>query len=124
MKIKVQTTSDSAHWLPLHSGKCSRLHGHTYHLIAEVEGPVGMDGMVVDFGIVKEILRKFDHQCINSVARDENIPSLENPTAEHLAEYFSHQILKALPKAQAVMVEVWETEDCYARTEVRREGTR
>jgi len=47
---------DYAHILP-HTQKCSVMHGHTSSALVEVIGePV--DGMVVDFGVAKEIVRE------------------------------------------------------------------
>jgi 6-pyruvoyltetrahydropterin/6-carboxytetrahydropterin synthase len=46
---------DYAHILP-HTQKCSVMHGHTSSVLVEVVGnPI--DGMVVDFGLAKEIIR-------------------------------------------------------------------
>lgn len=77
MEITKEFTFDSAHQLPGHKGKCSRLHGHTYRLIVAVEGePVSDrdssdDGMVMDFGDLKEIVKehvvdRLDHRFISS----------------------------------------------------------
>jgi 6-pyruvoyltetrahydropterin/6-carboxytetrahydropterin synthase len=57
---------DYSHILP-HTQKCSVMHGHTSSALVEIVGePV--DGMVVDFGIAKEIIRgalgELDHKLI------------------------------------------------------------
>jgi len=46
---------DYAHILP-HTQKCSVMHGHTSSVLVEVVGSP-MDGMVVDFGLAKDIIR-------------------------------------------------------------------
>jgi 6-pyruvoyltetrahydropterin/6-carboxytetrahydropterin synthase len=55
------------HCLPK-SKSCSVLHGHSSRLSAEIFGEVGDDGMILDFGLVKEgikqVLAKFDHKFI------------------------------------------------------------
>lgn len=47
---------DYAHILP-HTQKCSVMHGHTSAVLVEIVGKP-MDGMVMDFGAVKEIVRE------------------------------------------------------------------
>ena len=39
------------------SGKCERLHGHNYDVSAEVEGELTDDSWVVDFTVLKRMLR-------------------------------------------------------------------
>lgn len=84
MKITREFSFDSAHMLPGHIGKCSRIHGHTYRMFVSVEGilpvrprkamdPIGVeqssDGMLIDFGdldaLVKTvILDRWDHRFL------------------------------------------------------------
>lgn len=73
-------TFDAAHKLTSYYGKCERLHGHTYKLAVTVEGPVHHNGMVVDFVLLKRIVKrrvldKLDHQYLNDVVKN---PSVEN----------------------------------------------
>jgi 6-pyruvoyltetrahydropterin/6-carboxytetrahydropterin synthase len=77
-------TFDSAHKLTDYYGKCERLHGHTYRLEVTVSGPVHDNGMVVDFVLLKRIvkrrvLEKLDHHYLNDV--------VENPSSERLSEW-------------------------------------
>ncbi len=55
----------ASHVVPYHP-KCGKLHGHTYAVNCELEGDVPDDGMVMDFGDVKDELRRLsdelDHQ--------------------------------------------------------------
>jgi 6-pyruvoyltetrahydropterin/6-carboxytetrahydropterin synthase len=82
MRITTEFHYDSAHRLPLlpDTHKCSRLHGHTYRLLVTLDGPVGMDGFVIDFAdvkaIVEPLIKKLDHHYLN------DIPGLDNPTVE------------------------------------------
>lgn len=67
-------TFDAAHQLPLHDGKCANLHGHTYRVEATFSGLIEtganpQQGMVVDFGVVKDIYKRrvetrLDHSLI------------------------------------------------------------
>lgn len=58
---------DYAHFLEGHP-VCSRLHGHTSNVRLEITGEIAGDGMLVDFSVVKMILREvltsFDHRLI------------------------------------------------------------
>ena len=57
-------TFDAAHQLPHHQGKCANLHGHTYKVIAYVEGVLNRidgsssEGMVIDFSILKDVYKR------------------------------------------------------------------
>lgn len=80
MFVGKEFTFDSAHFLPQYYGKCERLHGHTYRLRVTVEGRVGENGLVIDFVILKKIVKeqvldKLDHQNLNDVIK---VPSCEN----------------------------------------------
>lgn len=113
---------DAAHVIP-HHPKCGRLHGHTYALHAEVSGDVDpATGFVVDFGVVKDVLRaiadELDHHVlVQSKARDMHVDAhgghvrlsigtkhyvlpeedalllpIESTTAERLAEHVADEV--------------------------------
>lgn len=95
---------DAAHELPWHTGKCRRLHGHTYRLEVSVEGPLDDNGVVMDFDDVasvvnREVVERFDHRFLNDL--------MENPTAELVA----HDAWKRLEAAglPLVALRLWET---------------
>jgi 6-pyruvoyltetrahydropterin/6-carboxytetrahydropterin synthase len=105
-------TFEAAHQLPWHPGKCQRLHGHSYRLEVTVEGPIGDQGIVVDFGDIKEVVRRdviarYDHQYLNDL--------MENPTAELLA----HEIWKTVEAADLPVsrIRLWETADSWVDVE-------
>jgi len=54
----------AAHFITLAGNNCERLHGHTYHVAAEVHGPLDENQYVVDFLAVRTVdageLAKFD----------------------------------------------------------------
>lgn len=113
---------EAAHRLPLvpEHHKCHRLHGHNYRVEIEIRGEIAKkDGFCanVDFFDLDDamagILAQVDHRYLNEV------PGLENPTAEHIAAW----ILAQLNKARAIYfsVRVWETDDCWAQV-VNRDG--
>lgn len=56
------------HRVTNHAGKCRNLHGHRYTIQVTLEGSVAsrgeQDGMVVDFGFIKDLLmEKIDGPC-------------------------------------------------------------
>ncbi|RJE74085.1 6-carboxytetrahydropterin synthase QueD [Reichenbachiella sp. MSK19-1] len=89
---------DSAHFLPNvpEGHKCKNIHGHTYHLTVFLEGDLDEDFQwVMDFkdlkDVVKPVIDKLDHNMIN------DIPGLENPTAERITVWIWDQIKPHLP---------------------------
>ena len=80
MQVTKEFTFDSAHFLPNYYGKCERMHGHTYKLHVTVEGEVGENGLLIDFVILKNIVKEkildpLDHQTLNDIIK---VPSAEN----------------------------------------------
>ena len=91
---------EAAHFLTKYHGKCEHLHGHSYRLWVTVEGKVQENGMILDFGFLKKIVKervidKFDHRCLNDF--------FENPTSEVVAQWIWNELkdLPALLKAEA-----------------------
>ncbi|MBU2914007.1 6-carboxytetrahydropterin synthase QueD [Reichenbachiella agariperforans] len=89
---------DSAHFLPNvpEGHKCKNIHGHTYHLTVFLEGDLDEDFQwVMDFkdlkDVVKPVIDRLDHNMIN------DIPGLENPTAERITVWIWDQIKPHLP---------------------------
>lgn len=72
MKIKVDgwrshIVFSSAHFIPDYE-RCGRLHGHTYAIHAVIEGETDDTGIIVDFGELKNAMKKIadelDHRMI------------------------------------------------------------
>lgn len=96
---------DAAHWLPQvpETHKCRRMHGHTYLVTLGLEGPVDPKfGWVQDYGEVSvayaSLRDELDHHCLNE------IPGLENPTAEVLAAWIHGRLRQLLPLLTDVTV--------------------
>lgn len=135
---------DAAHRVPNHDSGCRFLHGHRYRVTVEVEaqGLVRAEsgrsdaGMVVDFGILKQLLLTlvhdpFDHRLM-LWEKDPILPGLRKahpavansivlvpciPTAEALAAYWGGLIHKALEdqlRLRLRTVEVRETPSSFA----------
>lgn len=100
----VRTTFEAAHLLPRHAGKCSKLHGHSYHVEAEFASRTLNDlGMVMDFSELKAAVEEVvpDHTFLNDVIP---LPT----TAENIARWLYEQLRERnLPVAA---ITVWETD--------------
>lgn len=119
------------HRLLRHPGKCRHLHGHSAKVVATVVAEaLDEQGMVVDFGDLKEALSEFvketlDHNMI--LERDDPLISHLRelgerfmvveapPTAEFLAKMvFEHLQSRGY---NVLSVELWETDTSWARYE-------
>jgi 6-pyruvoyltetrahydropterin/6-carboxytetrahydropterin synthase len=111
-QIFVEEHFDAAHYLPNYHGKCEKLHGHRFKVVARLEA-VELDesGMAYDFAQLKqhlrELLARFDHTCLN------NIPPLDKigPSSENIAAtiYDALQPHLSGSSVKLVSVEVWES---------------
>ncbi len=113
MKITQAFRFEAAHSLPRVKAThpCRRLHGHSYRIELQLEGPVDPEtGFLIDFFEVEAsfapLLKELDHYYLNEIA------GLENPTAENIAIWIWDRVKPALPSLAAVRV--FETPDCWA----------
>jgi 6-pyruvoyltetrahydropterin/6-carboxytetrahydropterin synthase len=113
MKIVQAFTFEAAHHLPRvpDSHRCKRLHGHSYRVELTLEGPLDpASGFVADFFDVEAafapLMARLDHHLLNDV------PGLDNPTAENIAVWIWREVNPALPLLAAVAV--YETPNCWA----------
>ena len=116
MKVCKRFKFDAAHRLPNYDGVCSRLHGHTWFLDVEVEGPVDKNGFVMDFVRLKdvvnrEVVSRLDHTFLND--------TFENPTAELMLRRLWNTLLQAVgDESEGVVslsrLRLYESPDSYA----------
>lgn len=143
---------DAAHRVPHHGSKCFAVHGHRYVIEATCQGELLSDGeqqgMVMDFGFLKECMMKAIHDpCDHGIilwSRDEILNELaigkgwwktriinKVPTAENLAKIWFEDLEQAIitwwntydPESEHVMpelmkVRVYETPNCWADWEI------
>ncbi len=112
------------HIIPEHD-VCNRLHGHTYTIHIRIHGSLNDQGFILDFGIIKDALRKIinelDHRLLIpelnknlkitksdpvEIALENRrylIPqsdvvflNIQSATAEQLAEYILDRVLNTL----------------------------
>lgn len=138
MRISKWIEIDAGHRVPMHTSKCRNPHGHRYRITVEVDGPVPEDGMVIDFGILKQglnetvdatmdhamILQDTDAAFINFLKREawkvyviDAAPTAEN-LAEHIADLMSSWlaehgsplvVTKVLCRETPSSLAVWES---------------
>jgi 6-pyruvoyltetrahydropterin/6-carboxytetrahydropterin synthase len=113
MKISQAFTFEAAHRLPKVpvTHRCHRMHGHSYRVELQLEGPSDPEtGFVIDFFDIEAafgpLRAQLDHHCLNEVA------GLENPTAENIAVWIWQKTKPTLPLLASVRV--YETADCWA----------
>lgn len=103
----------AAHQLERYPGNCARLHGHSYKVEVEVEGPIQpvgpFAGMIIDFRELKEVVWKelefWDHRNLNEVFQVEN----KRTTAENLVQWLADRLKGVLPKGIRLRkVVLWE----------------
>ena len=104
---------EAAHRLPNLPAdhKCSRLHGHSFHVAVHVAGDVDPhSGWVIDFGDIKGAFQpleeELDHHYLNEV------PGLDNPTSENIAIWIWDRLAPALPGLSKVVVRETCTSGC------------
>jgi len=105
-RLELEHHFDAAHYLPKHPGKCSRLHGHRWEVKVVIQTTrLNGQGMVVDFGDIKDIINGFDHRHLNEI--------MDNPTAELIAGDLWQLISDQMADMDsAVLVTVQESPGC------------
>ena len=96
---------EAAHRLPKVPAdhKCARLHGHSFRIEIHVAGDVDREsGWVQDFADISAafapVKEQLDHHYLNDV------PGLENPTSENIAEWIWNELSPVLPMLSKIVV--------------------
>ena len=97
---------EAAHHLPKvpPTHPCARIHGHSYRIEVALRGDIDPElGWVVDYGVISEVLKpivdkELDHRLLNEV------PGLENPTSELLAQWLWVRAANRLPLLHRITV--------------------
>ncbi len=114
-EVRVEADFAAAHFLTDYHGKCERLHGHNYRVLAHARGAeLGPGGMLVDFGVLKKALRtacgELDHGNLN------DLPVFDgNPSAERIARHLFARVRELVPSVPLRAVDVYETPTSRAR---------
>jgi 6-pyruvoyltetrahydropterin/6-carboxytetrahydropterin synthase len=93
------------------SHPCSRVHGHSFRVELYVSGPVNADtGWVIDFAELDAAFAptkaQIDHRYLN------DIPGLENPTSERLAQWIWQKLKPAVPGLSKIVVQETQQSGC------------
>ena len=120
VEVTKEFTFDSCHRLLSYNGACARFHGHTYKLQVTVEGMTNDIGLVIDFKLLKsivknEIVSRVDHYVLNEVMNF-------NTTAENMVMYFFDILADYIDKyshnegryIKLKEVKLWETPTSFA----------
>ncbi len=139
-KIRITKKFDfeMAHALWNYDGACRNIHGHSYKLYVTVRGKPVYDnrnvknGMVMDFGVLKEIVnriivKRYDHCVVvsNEAPHDflKNVDQMFDkyeltpfqPTSENLLLLFVEILNKEIPEdIELVKIKLYETETSFA----------
>lgn len=111
---------DAAHSIPSHAGKCCQKHGHRWQVEVALKGFFNpKDVMLVDFGIIKEIVKsavidKLDHTDLDDFF------TWEEASAENIALWIYGELdyvfyEKFNTEIKLHFIRVWESEDCYVQ---------
>ncbi len=120
MDIYKTFTFEAAHHLPNAppDHKCRRLHGHSYRVTVVVSAEIGPEsGWVMDFAELKAVFAScrdtLDHRYLNE------IPGLENPTAERIAIWIWEKLKPRLPALSEIRIDETCTAGCTYRGDAR-----
>jgi 6-pyruvoyltetrahydropterin/6-carboxytetrahydropterin synthase len=116
-EITVHSHFSGAHRLRYLHGKCEGLHGHNWKVeVSVVSNRVGKEGVVIDFGILKQkvekVLKPLDHTFLN----DLSYFSGTEPSSENIAKYIFDRLKNKLKGHQGTLKKVtaWESETSSA----------
>ncbi|MFK7826920.1 MAG: 6-pyruvoyl tetrahydropterin synthase family protein [Oligoflexales bacterium] len=105
---------DMGHRVPNHKNKCRHPHGHRYRLEVSMRGAINQEkgssseGMVLDFGDIKELMRihihdRLDH-CFMIYAED----SLLAPFAKEHADDLMYVLVPFIPTVENIAIWCYE----------------
>ena len=113
--VRVEAGFAAAHRLVHYNGKCERMHGHNYKVMAWASGEsLGEGGMLVDFGILKktlgDVIARLDHSDLNEIPQFS-----DDPSAERIALYIFEAMMALQPELPLSAIDVFETDTSMAR---------
>ena len=116
-RLKVEDHFDAAHYLRGYRGKCANMHGHTWKVeLFILDDKQDKVGITYDFKslkeVLKELLSKYDHQCVNDVAPFDLI----NPTAENISKVIYDALCTGIELEHSTLekVRVYESPTTWA----------
>lgn len=107
---------EASHQLPKHTGKCARLHGHSWRGELVVVGDALVDGILVDYADISAAIKPLLQNSLDHYHLNESL-QLANPTSEEVARWIWDRV--EIPGLQAVVIR----ETCTSRCVYRGTGT-
>ena len=116
-EITVTSHFSGAHRLRYLHGKCEGLHGHNWKVeVSVVSNRLGKEGVVIDFGILKQkvekVLMPLDHTYLNDLSYFSGI----EPSSENIAKSIFERMKSEMKGHPATLrkVTAWESETSCA----------
>ena len=78
---KERLVFSAAHFITYNGDVCERLHGHNYHVAAEVHGPLDENSYVVDFIAVRDALQQIVDELDHRVLLPTQHPTIQRGRA-------------------------------------------
>jgi 6-pyruvoyltetrahydropterin/6-carboxytetrahydropterin synthase len=102
VRIKTKDTFEAAHNLTCmpDGHKCRRVHGHSYWVTVVVDGKDDANGMLVEYGDVREIIAELDQRYLNEI--------IESSTTENVARWICRRVRAISPPGAYVQVRLKE----------------
>ena len=136
MKIAKEFRWEMGHRLPEHLGLCKNIHGHSYKMLAEFDGDLDEQGMIIDYydveKIINPIIEKLDHAFMVNKNDKVVLEFLEKmkskkvvvdfqSTAENICVYLINEIKKTSlsSNVREIKVRVYETAHDYAEASLQ-----
>lgn len=117
-RLEKEFRFEAAHHLPFHTGKCVRVHGHSWvgRIVCEGESLYksgSKTSMLLDYeemsaAVVDIVTEYLDHHDLNVTLKPFGIDS---PTSEVIAQWLFERLKTRLP----LLTEVWIEETCTCR---------
>ncbi len=119
-EVSVKGEFSAAHFIEGHGGECARLHGHNWSVeLCIISKDTDRLGMSIDFGYLKNILRKILSQLDHTLLNDNPIMQGKNPTAENIAMVIYNLAKLDMPdNASLLSVTVMESANSMVRYRV------
>jgi 6-pyruvoyltetrahydropterin/6-carboxytetrahydropterin synthase len=104
-------TFSAAHFITLAGHQCESLHGHNYRVGVTVFGPIDPEcGFVVDFGVLKRIVKPYVQAVDHRVLLPTGNPKLTlAEEGEHLAVHYQGARQFVFPRSNCALLPISNT---------------
>lgn len=116
-ELSVFSHFSGAHRLRSLHGRCEKLHGHNWKVeLCVTSTRLGKEGVVLDFGVLKEQLAKALKELDHAYLNDLPCFAKREPSSENIAKFVYEKVSTALKGQPARMksVTAWESDTACA----------